>query len=82
MQVKRLLPLLPWLLAPLVQLPFAYGAVVPPEGWRVLVECVAFWGLGLIQLRFAPEGVARSPLQAGCISPLNAMPVLNGCFRF
>ena len=70
--MKRLLPLLPWLLAPLVQLPFAYGAVVPPEGWRVLVECVAFWGLGLIQLRFAPEGVARSPLVPAALLLLGA----------
>jgi hypothetical protein len=70
--VKRLIPLLPWLFAPLVQLPFAYEAVVPPEGWRVLVEFAVFLGLGLVQLRFAPEGFARSPLAPAALLLLGA----------
>ena len=64
--------MLPWLLAPLVQLPFAYAAVVPPEPWRVGVEIGAFWVLGALQLRLAPEGFARSPLAPAALLLLGA----------
>ena len=64
--------MLPWLFAPLVQLPFAYAAVVQPELWRVVVEFAAFWVLGALQLRFAPEGFARSPLAPAALLLLGA----------
>ena len=54
------LMLLPWLLAPLLELPFAYQAVARPELWRVLVELGVFAGLGVAQWRLAPEGPLRS----------------------
>lgn len=70
--MKRLSPLLPWLLAPLVELPFAYTAVVPPELWRVGVEFGVFGALGLLQVRFAPGGFARSPFAPAALLLLGA----------